>query len=105
MQIQIVTREGFLGVIGLLAHREIMCLLGVALGLSSKQIAQQDGCSPASVDKRLVSAACKLNTHKRAHLVAEAMRRGLICISPAGNPFNSDPQRPVRDSSEGVFVA
>jgi len=73
-----IQRGDWKGRIGLLAPRELECLLGVACGFSSKEIAKQDGCSPATVDKRLLSASCKLNTFKRAQLVAEALKRGLI---------------------------
>lgn len=73
-----VSRGEWKGHIGLLAQRELECLLGVACGFTSKEIAKQDGCSPATVDKRLLSASCKLQVFKRAQLVAEAMKRGLI---------------------------
>lgn len=98
-----VKREGFQGFVGLLAHRELMCVLGVALGLSSKQIAKEDGCSPATVDKRLLSAACKLNTSKRAHLVAEAMRLGIISFASTNTP---SPENQHHDQSHAsVFIA
>jgi len=73
-----IQRGDWKGRIGVLAQRELECLLGVACGFSSKEIAKQDGCSPATVDKRLLSASCKLQVFKRAQLVAEAMKRGLI---------------------------
>lgn len=73
-----IQRGDWKGRIGVLAQRELECLLGVACGFTSKEIAKQDGCSPATVDKRLLSASCKLQVFKRAQLVAEAMKRGLI---------------------------
>jgi DNA-binding CsgD family transcriptional regulator len=97
-----VTRDHLSGKLGLLAAREMLCLLGVASGLSSKQIAQQDGCSPSTVDKRLLSAAFKLNTAKRAALVAKAFALGLISFVGTASPA---PQRQQENLHDGVFLA
>ncbi len=64
-----------------LALRELQCVLGIAQGLSSKEIARDLGVQPDSIKKRVLAATTKLGVIKRAQLVAEAMRRGLI--SPA----------------------
>ncbi|MBH3377232.1 response regulator transcription factor [Pseudomonas asiatica] len=71
--------QGFLG-LGL-AERELQCLLGVAQGKTSKELARDLGVQADSVKKRLASAMFKLQVNRRAALVGEAMRRGLI--SPA----------------------
>ncbi|ANI33284.1 LuxR family transcriptional regulator [Pseudomonas sp. JY-Q] len=71
--------QGFLG-LGL-AERELQCVLGVAQGKTSKELARDLGVQADSVKKRLASAMFKLQVNRRAALVGEAMRRGLI--SPA----------------------
>lgn len=64
-----------------LAERELQCVMAVACGLTSKEAARELGLAKDTIDKRLLSASTKLGVIKRAQLVAEAMRRGLI--SPA----------------------
>lgn len=64
-----------------LAERELQCVMAVACGLSSKEAARELGVAKDTIDKRLLAASTKLGVIKRAQLVAEAMRRGLI--SPA----------------------
>ncbi|WP_100634549.1 LuxR C-terminal-related transcriptional regulator [Pseudomonas qingdaonensis] len=64
-----------------LAERELQCVMAVACGLTSKEAAREFGLAKDTIDKRLLSASTKLGVIKRAQLVAEAMRRGLI--SPA----------------------
>lgn len=61
-----------------LAERELECVLRIAAGKSSKEIARDFGISAGSVDKRVLSASTKLGVIKRAALVGEALRRGLI---------------------------
>lgn len=87
-----------------LAQRELECLLSIANGHTDKQIAQRDGLSPRSVKGRIESVMHKLGVFKRAALVAEAFRRGLIlpCSSLAPNP---DDQHRDRESKDGVLVA
>lgn len=71
--------QGFLG--RGLAERELQCVLGVAQGQSSKELGRDLGIAADSVKKRIASAMFKLQVNRRAALVGEAMRRGLI--SPA----------------------
>ncbi|UBM27157.1 helix-turn-helix transcriptional regulator [Pseudomonas sp. p1(2021b)] len=71
--------QGFLG--RGLAERELQCVLGVAQGKTSKELARDLGVQADSVKKRLSAAMFKLQVNRRAALVGEAMRRGLI--SPA----------------------
>ncbi|MCE1099482.1 helix-turn-helix transcriptional regulator [Pseudomonas asiatica] len=66
--------QGFLG--RGLAERELQCVLGVAQGQSSKELGRDLGIAADSVKKRI-----KLQVNRRAALVGEAMKRGLI--SPA----------------------
>jgi DNA-binding CsgD family transcriptional regulator len=70
-----------------LAPRELECLLDVAQGLTSKEIARHFGISEGGVEKRIAAAMFKLDVHRRAALVAEAMKRQIIspmCIVLAG---------------------
>lgn len=71
--------QGFLG--RGLAERELQCVLGVAQGKSSKELGRDLGIAADSVKKRVAAAMFKLQVNRRAALVGEAMRRGLI--SPA----------------------
>lgn len=71
--------QGFLG--RGLAERELQCVLGVAQGQSSKELGRDLGIAADTVKKRVASAMFKLQVNRRAALVGEAMRRGLI--SPA----------------------
>ncbi|MEW2927636.1 LuxR C-terminal-related transcriptional regulator [Pseudomonas juntendi] len=67
------------GSLGLgLAERELQCVMVVACGLTSKEAARELGIAKDTIDKRLLAASTKLGVIKRAQLVAEAMRRGLI---------------------------
>ncbi|PZQ41035.1 MAG: helix-turn-helix transcriptional regulator [Pseudomonas putida] len=61
-----------------LAERELQCVMAVACGLSSKEAAREFGVAKDTIDKRLLAASTKLGVIKRAQLVAEAMRRGMI---------------------------
>ncbi|MEX5343755.1 response regulator transcription factor [Pseudomonas sp. I2] len=70
-----------------LAPRELQCLLDVAQGLTTKEIAKHFEISPGTVEKRLSAAMFKLDVPRRTALVAEAMRRQIIsplCIALAG---------------------
>lgn len=70
-----------------LAPRELECVLNVAQGMTSKQIARRFGISEGGVEKRIAAAMFKLEVPRRAALVAEAMRRQIIsplCIALAG---------------------
>ena len=73
------TWQGFLG--RGLAARELECVLGLALGKTSKQLAKDMGIEAESVKKRVLSASTKLGVRLRAQLVAEAMRRQIIAPS------------------------
>ncbi len=70
-----------------LAPRELEALLGVAQGMTAKEIARHMAISPGTVANRIENAMFKLGVHRRATLVAEAMRRQIIsplCIVLAG---------------------
>ncbi|HGW4521047.1 TPA: response regulator transcription factor [Pseudomonas aeruginosa] len=64
-----------------LAPRELEATLHAASDLTAKEIAKLMGMQPGTVGKRVLAATTKLGVTRRAALVAEAMRRGLI--SPA----------------------
>lgn len=61
-----------------LAPRELQCLLEVAQGFTTKEIAKHFGISESGVEKRIGDAMFKLDVPRRAALVAEAMRRNII---------------------------
>ncbi|MGO2711571.1 response regulator transcription factor [Pseudomonas helleri] len=69
--------QGYLG--RGLAPREIQFLLLVAQGLTAKEIAKDFGLAPSSVAKRLSSVMFKLGVHRQSAMVAEAMKRQIIC--------------------------
>jgi DNA-binding CsgD family transcriptional regulator len=73
---------GFIGFLGRgAAPRELQCLMAVASGKTSKEAARDLGVAPDTIDKRLLALTTKLGVTRRAALVAEAFKRGLI--SPA----------------------
>jgi DNA-binding CsgD family transcriptional regulator len=61
-----------------LAPRELQCVLSVAQGMTAKEIARLFGVTPGTIGKRIENAMYKLGVHRRAALVAEAMRRQII---------------------------
>ncbi|WP_176507121.1 MULTISPECIES: LuxR C-terminal-related transcriptional regulator [Pseudomonas] len=63
------------------APRELECLLAIASGASGKEAARALGISEDGVKKRLIALGTKWGVTRRAALVAEAFRRGVI--SPA----------------------
>lgn len=70
-----------------LAPRELECVLATAQGMTGKEIAQLINIAPGTVKKRLEAAMFKLGVHRRAALVAEAMKRQIIspmCIVLVG---------------------
>ncbi|MFK0086406.1 LuxR C-terminal-related transcriptional regulator [Pseudomonas sp. NPDC090755] len=64
-----------------LAERELQCVMAIACGMTSKEVARELGVAKDTVDKRLLAASTKLGVIKRAQLVAEAMRRQIIAPS------------------------
>lgn len=61
-----------------LAPKELQYCMSVAAGMTAKEIARVFGISPGTVKKRLDVAMFKLGVHRRAALVAEAMKRQII---------------------------
>lgn len=61
-----------------LAPKELQYCMSVAAGMTAKEIAKVFGISPGTVKKRLDVAMFKLGVHRRAALVAEAMKRQII---------------------------
>ncbi len=61
-----------------LAERELACLLAVAAGQTDKEIAQREGLSPRTIKGAIERCMYKIGAFKRASLVAEALRRGII---------------------------
>lgn len=79
MHAETITANGFVGFLGRgAAPRELECLLAVASGQTSKEAAKHLGISAGSIDKRLLALTTKLGVHRRAALVAEAFKRGMI---------------------------
>lgn len=74
-----ITANGLIGYLNRgAAPRELECLLEVASGKTSKEAARVLGISPGSIEKRLLSLSTKLGVTKRAALVTESFKRGLI---------------------------
>ncbi|MBC2655063.1 helix-turn-helix transcriptional regulator [Pseudomonas sp. MSSRFD41] len=73
---------GFTGFLGRgAAPRELQCLMAIAGGASGKEVARALGISEDGVKKRLIALGTKWGVTRRAALVAEGFRRGVI--SPA----------------------
>lgn len=74
-----ITTNGWTGFLGReLSLREVQCVLGIACGQTSKELARELGVQPDSIKKRVLSATTKLGVTRRAQLVAVAMQKGLI---------------------------
>lgn len=74
-----ITSGNWTGHLGMgLALRELQCVLGIAMGQTSKELARDLGVQPESIKKRVLAASTKLGVTRRAQLVAEAMRKGVI---------------------------
>lgn len=74
-----ITNGAWKGQLGLvLAQRELECTLGVAQGMTAKEIAQTLGIAPGTVGKALERAMFKLQVNRRAALIAAAMRQQII---------------------------
>lgn len=74
-----ITANGWTGFLGReLSPREVQCVLGIAAGQTSKELARELGVQPDSIKKRVLSATTKLGVTRRAQLVAVAMQKGLI---------------------------
>lgn len=74
-----ITANGWTGFLGReLSLREVQCVLGIAGGQTSKELARELGVQPDSIKKRVLSATTKLGVTRRAQLVAVAMQKGLI---------------------------
>ncbi len=97
-----------------LAPRELQCILDVAQGFTTKEIARHFGISESGVEKRIGDAMLKLGVPRRAAAVAEAMRRqiisplcivlaGLIAMHAAindGDPMRRDRRAPERRTAQ-----
>lgn len=101
-----------------LAPRELEALLGVAQGMTAKEIARQMQIAQGTVVNRIESAMFKLGVAKRTAAVAEAMRRGVIsplCFILAGfiamhamiddsDPMRRDRRAPERRTAQVRIV-
>ncbi|MDD0974942.1 response regulator transcription factor [Pseudomonas fontis] len=101
-----------------LAPRELECVLATAQGMTGKEIAQLINIAPGTVKKRLEAAMFKLGVHRRAALVAEAMKRQIIsplCILLVGimamhsavndgDPIRRDRRAPERRTAQVRIV-
>lgn len=61
-----------------LTSREVEVLKLVAVGLSAKQVAQQLSIAPRTVERHIDHVRLKTRTRNRTHMVAHAIRAGLI---------------------------
>lgn len=77
-----ITVSGLTGLLGRgAAPRELECLLAIAGGATGKEAARLLGMSEDGIKKRLIALGTKWGVTRRAALVAEAFKRGVI--SPA----------------------
>lgn len=84
MSTETITLSGFTGFLGRgAAPRELECLLAIAGGASGKEVARTLGISEDGVKKRLIALGTKWGVTRRAALVAEAFRRGVISNAAA----------------------
>lgn len=98
-----ITSHGFIGVLGLgAAPRELECLMAVASGQSTKEVARDLGIAPDTVNKRILSLTTKLGVTRRAALVAKAFAMGLISFVGVASPT---PEGQRDESHDGVFLA
>ncbi len=99
-----ITFAGFTGLLGKgVAPRELQCLLAIAAGQTTKEVAQVLGVAPDTVNKRLLALTTKLGVTRRAGLVAKAFALGLISFASAANPSPEDHQG--GNETDGVFIA
>lgn len=98
-----ITLAGFTGHLGQgVSPREMECLLSVAAGLTTKEVARDLGVAPGTINKRLLALTTKLGVTRRAALVAKAFAMGLISLSTGMIPT---PQNQQQDQNNGVFIA
>lgn len=84
MSTETITLSGFTGFLGRgAAPRELECLLAIAGGASGKEVARILGISEDGVKKRLIALGTKWGVTRRAALIAEAFRRGVISNTAA----------------------
>lgn len=101
---QTITLAGIVGFLGKeVSQREMECLLAVAAGQTSKEASMDLGITAGSIDKRLLALTTKLGVTRRAALVAEAFKRGLIAFACTASP--SPGNHHGEDSNQGIFLA
>lgn len=99
-----ISAHGITGFLGRgAAPRELECLLAVAAGCSTKEIAKDLGLAPDSVSKRLLSLTTKLGVVKRTQLVARAFALGLISFASAPSP--SPQGHEDQSEHDGILIA
>lgn len=64
-----------------LTRREVEILEYVTLGLSAKEVARQVAISPRTVERHVENVRLKLRAKNRTHMVACAVRAGLLTIN------------------------
>ena len=96
-----ITAHGITGFLGReAAPRELECLLEIAAGKTSKQVARGLGCTSSTVKKAVERIFFKLHVSNRAALIAEAFRCGLIQLT-----VTTDPEQRPDEENETVFLA
>lgn len=61
-----------------LTAREVEVLALVAIGRSAKEVALQLGIAPCTVERHIENVRLKTRTRNRSHMVAVAIRDGLL---------------------------
>lgn len=67
----------------MLTRRELEILEYVTRGLSAKEVARHINISPRTVDRHVECARLKLRARNRTHMVACAVKAGLLQMEPA----------------------
>lgn len=99
-----ITLGNWIGHLGMgLAARELQCVLGIAMGQTSKELARDLGVQPESIKKRVLAASTKLGVTRRAQLVAKAFALGLISFACTTPP--TPQQQHDQDQRDGVLLA
>lgn len=66
-----------------LTHRELEVLELVANGYSAKEVAQQIGIAPRTVERHIENVRLKMRARNRAHMITQAILSGTLKVGMA----------------------
>ncbi|HEV2593874.1 MAG TPA: helix-turn-helix transcriptional regulator [Sphingomicrobium sp.] len=70
-----------------LSAREQQILEMIAAGLSAKEVADQIGIAPRTVDRHVEHIRLKLCARNRVHMITQAMLDGVLDLNIAGDTY------------------